>query len=188
MIELFTEDPWPLVWLCAMAELGLLIALYATGRRKVLVALPVPAVAVGVLLLLDWLIVTPKEEIAGAVAAMAEAVRQRDADALLSYVAEDATFQRGGPGSFHATVRSVLGNLEMERLRLSDVEITFSKRLQPPRATVELRASASGRFRENSFSLALSFWRIVFRHRDGRWVVTEAEGRQVDRQGLVPVP
>lgn len=186
MIELFTENPWPLLWLCALAGLGLVIALYATGKGRLLALMVVPAVVAGVLLAVDWLIVTPRERVEGAIRAMTAAVRRRDADALLAYVAEDATLQRREPGSLPKAVKEVLGELELERLNLSDVEITFSKRLDPPRATAQFRATAGGRFRGSSFGLSVTYWRVVFERREGKWWVAEAQETQGGREGLWP--
>ena len=83
IVRTFTEDPWTLFLLLALAELLLVVTVKRRGQGVWLkLVIAVPIVAVG-LLVLEWLIVTDREELQANVRAAARALQDEEMETFL---------------------------------------------------------------------------------------------------------
>src|SRR5262245_34956515 len=94
-MSLLSEDPWPLVWVCAFVAVFALAATRFTGRGKYLWVALVAVALAAVLLAIDAFWVTDRERIESVVHEIASAVRRSDADATLKHVAKDVVLEQG---------------------------------------------------------------------------------------------
>ncbi|MBI3462454.1 MAG: hypothetical protein HY000_05250 [Planctomycetes bacterium] len=187
IIHLFAENVWPLIWLIALAELVLLIAMVGTGRGRLLVWMGVLAALAVLLLLLEWLLVTDRERVDGIVNQMAKAVRNGDIDGLLNHLAPQCHFGDMNREGVRQLASSVIHEFEIDRVTVGDRKTqVFPHRKQ---ATAEFLAVVRGKQAKVEFAPYASRWILTF-HQDpaGQWQVVEIERLQAFGENRQPVP
>jgi hypothetical protein len=174
LIRLFAEDVWPLIWVIALVELLLVIAMVGTGRGRLLIwiaALPVLAVA---LLGVEWLWVTDRERVDGIIDQIAEAVRHEDAESLVQHLAPRCRYGGMNRDGIQRTAASLFQTLEIDSLKLSSRK-TQMFRLRKE-ATAEFLAVIRGKQSNVDFSPYPTRWVLTFNQdTNGRWQVAEIQ-------------
>ena len=187
IIHLFAENVWPLIWLLALAELVLLIAMVGTGRGRFLVWIGMLAALAVFLVVLEWLIVTDRERVDGIVDQMARAVRNEDIDELLRHLAPQCHFGAMDREAVRQLAASVLHEIEVDRVTVSDrTTQVFPRQKQ---ATAEFLAVVRGKQSQVEFAPYPSRWVLTF-HQDpaGQWQVVEIEHLQAFGENRQPLP
>ena len=187
IIHLFAENVWPLIWLLALGELVLLIAMVGTGRGKLMVWMVVVAALAVVLVIVEWLLVTDRERVEGIVDQMARAVRNEEIDGLIRHLAPRCHFGDLDREGIRRLAASALRDIEIEKVTLSDRKThVFPQRKQ---ATAEFLAVVRGRQSNVDFPPYASRWIFTF-HQDpaGEWQVVEIERLQAFGENRQPVP
>ncbi len=189
LTRLFAEDFWSLVGLCALVELGLVIALVRTGRRGLLVLVALTPFVAGALVAVELLIVTERERVDGLIDEMAAAARAEDVDGLVKHLAPNCRYGNIGPDGIRQTAATIFGMFDIERLTLSSRK-TQVARLRKE-ATAEFLAVARGRQGQIDFAPYPTRWIFTFQqNRDDEWRVVEIQQVAAfgqDRQPVEPL-
>lgn len=185
-MTLFTEDPWPLIWLAAIVALASLVALRVTQRGKyALVALAMVVVS-AVLLVVDALVVTDVERIHDTLSKLVAAVRHSDTEAVLALLTDDVTLDQDSAstsiirsarpdfeGTFtRAAIRGILASLRFDALSIERPVVTAGRLTRLGKA--EFRLFAKGNIEPSGapFGTLDSEWSLGFREVDGVWKVS----------------
>jgi len=128
------EDPLPIVLAGVAAEVVLLVILLQTGRGPVMLGMLGVLLLTGLLLAVEWLVVTDGERVEGTLLGIATALEKQDTAGVLGYIARDATDLRG-------EVQSRLARHEIAEARIGGhAEVTFNRLTHPPSATARFFA------------------------------------------------
>lgn len=161
------ENPLPLLFVGVVVE-AILITLFYGTRKKVWLA-PI----VGVLLLLialvvvERVVVTPREEVEQTIDQIAAALRANDVDAVLAHLSGSARESR-------SRARWALGRVQINGVKVSGLEVTVNSLTSPPSA----KAVFSGvikfddRKKEYPYRVYASKFEIDLRKEGDRWKVT----------------
>src|SRR5947207_3402305 len=84
-----TEDPSPVYLILGLVALGLFVAYRVRRQRKFLYGVVGVAVLAGVVWLIDYLVVTDREQIVQNVGVMAAAASRRDLERVFDHVSND---------------------------------------------------------------------------------------------------
>ena len=174
IVHLFAEDVWPLIWLLALAELILFIAMVGTGRGRYLVWMGVVAALAMLLVVLEWVLVTDRERVDAVVDQMARAVRHKDFDAVLRHLAPQCHFGGYDRERIRELADTELRDIEIDRITVSDRHTqVFPQRKQ---ATAQFLAVVRGKQSKVEQPPYASRWMLTF-HQDttGQWQVVEIE-------------
>jgi hypothetical protein len=168
----FVEDPWP-VLLATLAILALLgVALFRTGQARIIGAMVAVALLGGAGLLIEWLVVTEREEVEAALFGAAEALKRNDLDAVLSHIAPEAAGMR-------ASVTAILPGIEVSEVKLANLKITLNRLTNPPSARAEFVGRVTVKSRQPGLAFPYdNFVRpfvVRLRRENDRWVMTEYE-------------
>lgn len=86
-----SENPWPIVIVCAMVVVGLLIGWFQQKRGWLVIATAVPILVAVLALARDVMVVTDREQVRLNVQEMVGAFQARDLDETLSYISDSAS-------------------------------------------------------------------------------------------------
>ena len=188
IVSLFAENAWPLVWFIALVDLLLAIAIYATGRGRLLTVIIGLAALAPLLLILERLIVTDRERVDAVVDEMAEAVRAENADRLMSHISPQCRYANRGREAIAAAAANVFQLYEIERLTLNGRKTRVAS--ARGEATAEFVAVARGRQGTLDVNIYPTRWQLTFqRDKSGSWQVVEIEQLPVvgdKSQGIIP--
>jgi ketosteroid isomerase-like protein len=162
------ESPWPAIWGGIIAEAVLVAIFLSTGRVRLVAWMALAAAISGGFVLLEWLVVTEREQIVATIFDAAEAIEAGDIDRALSFVAEDAKELRDKAG------RAV--NHRPRQVRVGDdMKIEIRDDVEPPQAQVILRAMVVlGGGYDGALPFHVTAW---LRKEDGKWRVYRADER-----------
>jgi len=180
VIQYVTENPWPLLFLLALAELVAIIMVRIRGQEVWLkVAFVVPVVAV-VLVVGELLIVTDREAVKSDVRALAQAVRAENVDDVMGHIAR--TYDDGGVSfnTFKSNVTSLLGWIDLDTVAIFFEEV---KPLRDGRLVARFRAITTGTVHAVPYGTHHSRWQMYYTQDDGQWkacriVPLEAQGSE----------
>ncbi|MFV2065629.1 MAG: hypothetical protein ACC645_01515 [Pirellulales bacterium] len=128
------EDPLPIVLAGIAAEVVLLVILFQTGRGLVMLGMLGVLMVTGLLLAIEWLVVTDRERVEGALYGIASALERHDTEGVLSRIASDATELRG-------EIEARLARHQIAEARIGGhAEVTFNRLTNPPSATARFFA------------------------------------------------
>jgi hypothetical protein len=160
----FTENPTPPVVLGIVIEAILVIVLMKTGRREALWGMLLTAVATIGVVVANFAIVTPREEVTAALEEIRQLVEQNDRPELVKRLDPSAV-------SLRNQVQYELASLTVEKAKIDNVRILVNDDATSARAefdgVVVIREGMSR-------PIPLRF-RVELRKLDGRWVVSSAE-------------
>jgi len=143
--------------------------LVSTRRGVVLFVMLGVLALVGIGLLVERLVVTENERIAGTLDAAAAALEANDLNRLFTFLAPTAAESR-------ARARQVLGQVEFTSVAIRGLDIGQVNRLTSP-PTVETRFTAVLRYRDRTGTIPYEHYvigLIVRLHKEqGRWLVTD---------------
>ncbi len=160
------ESPWPSLMLGLALEAILIIALVRTGRGKILAAMAVVATATIVLLLVERLVVTEREEVEDALASAAQALVSNDLEALLAIFSPDSP-RRG-------EVQSVLKRFAIREAHIGgDLEIHFNRQAVPPSVTTQFTGRAEIRDSRGQipYEHVIRKFKVTLHRQGDRWLI-----------------
>ena len=166
------ENPWPAIGCALVIEVILGVAFYNTGRRAVLAGMAGVLVLALVMVAVERLVVTEREEVEDALHGIAAAMETNRIEAVLAYIAPDAIPMR-------SAVQSILPSIEVTEAKARDIKIVFNRVVAPPTARVEF----IGRVKAKSHSPGQQFpyenfirrFTVKLRKEGDRWLLTEYE-------------
>ena len=161
------ENPLPLLFVGIVVE-AILITLFYNFQKKVwLVPIVGVLLAMVALVLVERIVVTPREEVEHTVDQIADALRANDINVLLSHLSNSARESR-------ARAKWALGRIEINGVKVNGLEITVNSLRSPPSA----KAVFSGvlkfddRKKEYPYRVYSSKFEIELRKEGDRWMVT----------------
>ena len=169
------EDPTTVITLGLIVGAVLLVMLFQTRRGIFLISMIGTAAVVGLLVLLEWYVVTDVEQVENTVDVMARALedpnREAGLNVLLSHIA---------PNSFMLQTRARLAMspaFSIREVKTSDLQITMNRVVSPPSATVELVANVEGTAAGAAFDRYIQRFVLHFRQleEDGPWLLYDYE-------------
>lgn len=128
------EDPLLVVAAGVLVVALLAVVFYQTGQARVLGAMAGVALLVVLGVLLERVIVTPREEVEATLAAMAAALEAQDADGVLEHV-------RTGATDLDGRLRQAVADFEITEARVRGLKITLSDDARRPTARAEFVGS-----------------------------------------------
>jgi hypothetical protein len=165
------EEPWTVIGLGIFAELLLAVAFFKTRRGAVLVGMGGVLIAVLLLMLLEWFVVTEREAVENTIYDAAKAAQSGKAEQLLAFIAPEARQIRD-------QVRSYMGSVELRSVSIHTLEVRLD-RGTPPMAVASFTARVS--VDAKSVTLAREEYLLsmdVTLHKEGdKWLVTAYDWR-----------
>ncbi len=170
-----TEDPTLLITLGLIVELFLGIALFNSGR--LIIAGPMLVVGAIVLagVMVERWIVTDREAVLAALDEAVEACEAEQVDRLLAFIDP-------AQGALRRTTQAAITGVQVDRIKLVDVEVQISRLTPQPTATIYVTARVSGQFRGAVGATGETFlsYRLDWRKVDDRWLITAAQATEFD--------
>lgn len=161
------ENPLPLLFVGIVVE-AILITLFYNFQKKVwLVPIVGVLLALVALVLVERIVVTPREEVEHTVDKIVDALRANDVNAVLSHLSDSARESR-------SRAKWALGRIEINGVKVTGLEVTVNALKSPPSA----KAVFSGvlkfddRKKEYPYRTYASKFEVEFRKEGGRWMVT----------------
>jgi len=160
------EDPLPIVLVGVAAEVVLLVLLLQTDRGRLMLGMLGVLMLTGLLLTVEWLVVTDRERVEGTLQEIATALEQQNTAGVLSHIARDAADLRG-------EVQSRLARHQIAEARIgSHAKITFNRLTDPPSATARflarIKLRGGGNTPEGNFAGRFT---VQLVEEDGQWKV-----------------
>jgi hypothetical protein len=168
---IFLESPWSILVIGLAAEAILAVILVRTGRGVLLAAMAAVAVAVGIGLLVERLVVTDRKLVAQTIDGAAAALEANDLPRLLELLAPDAAETR-------QAASQVLQEGEFIQVRIYGLEVNVVRTTSPPTARATFNVIATGKDRRGVLGQQpLPPFKLIVRLRweSGRWLITGHE-------------
>jgi hypothetical protein len=193
-----TEDPTWIIILAAVVEGVLIIALLTTRLVKVLAAIGVVAALAVVLVLVEWLIVTDREQVQNTLQRLVANVKGGRVEAVVSDISS-----RPEGLALQTLVRRYLPEVDVERIAIQELDIHVDAPPPPnlaqavdagPRwARAELRALVAVSGGAGPTRFANPRMTLIFAPEQDRWVLVtfesyEGAGENLLQGVAVPVP
>jgi hypothetical protein len=167
-MSIFLESPVPILSIGIFVELVLAIALWQTGRGRVLLMmLGVLAVMAGGWLL-QWLVVTDYEAIDDLLHDCASAVVANDVNRALSHISPSAK-------QVQAAARQVFEEDEVTMAKITDLQIAVNRRANPRTAKATFNAIGRGRDRKGQIPETTYGCHVIvkLRKEGDRWFIAD---------------
>jgi len=146
---------------------------------KSLLLIPGAVALVAALLLVEWLIETPREAVLRRLYEMADAIEADDVPTTLTYISTSA-------GEIRAECEELMPLVEVETANVVEVpSVEVDMAAQPPRTTVLVHAFIKVTERRNHMKEGLFDWlRVTFVLEGGRWVIQDytVQNDQLNRE------
>lgn len=182
MHSFFLENVVRLLILLVAVQFAL-VAIWSWWRgRRAAQAVWVGAALFPALVVLNTLFVTPSERIIRICHSLAKLVDDGDVTGISRILAEDFRAGRADRSRFLDRLRSRLTEYRVDDPRLRGFNVTFS---QSDHGVAVFDALCRVRSADFFFDRLPSRWRLIFRNRAGRWLVT---GIEVLRTSSSPIP
>ena len=159
------EDQWTIILGTLFVALLLVLAAWKTGRGVLLLAIVGVVLVGGVLVLIEWRVVTDREKIYEAIDQIATAVEANDLTAASEFISPSAP---AIPNQIKAEMAS--GSFSKVQVS-SDRKIEINLHTSPPTATATFTAWAQLR----EFRTPTQKVKLTFRLEGDRWLVTKFE-------------
>lgn len=160
------ENPMPVVF-CGIVVEAILGAIFLNNRRVIMLA----AMA-GVLVLVlvgvavEWMIVTPREEVETTLDGLAAALEANDRTATLGYLSPSATQTRG-------RAQWALDRFDVGKAKVSSLKIVINELTNPPSARASFNGSLGlkdrrGEYPPNTYTIGFT---VEFRKEGDCWLL-----------------
>ena len=171
---LFAENPWPLIWVLALAALGLVIAMIATGRGKYLLGVWVLAGLAVVLLALEWFWQTDRERVDQIIVDLAAAVQLEDANEIAKHLAPNGHYGSLDREGIRRLAESTFRNFDIDKLTINGKKTEVSTLRK--QATSEFLAVVRGKQSNIEFNPYPTRWILTFdQSKSGDWLVVDIQ-------------
>jgi hypothetical protein len=165
----FLESPWPTLIAGLAIEMALAIALFKSGRGKLLLAMAGVAVLVLAGLLIEHFAPTDTKKIRQTLESTAAALVANDAEKAYPYIVP-------GPdgGRARELVVWALSRAEFTELSIRNLDVKFNYRTSPPTADTSFTVWVSGRDKSGFYPgdvhqpVAMT---VKLRRESGRWLI-----------------
>jgi hypothetical protein len=117
--HLLGENVWPLVGVLALGALALAIAIVATGRGRLLVGIVALAAIAGLLILVERLWVTDREQVDGIIDDIARSAAREDAPGIVRHLSPDCRYGGLNRDAIGSLAQSVFQQFEVQRVSVS---------------------------------------------------------------------
>jgi hypothetical protein len=163
----FTEDPTLILALAIVLEAILAVALVRSGRVAVIGPMLVVALLGGTGLVVEYMIVTPNEQVEEALDGVARALTANSLPGVLACLAPDATELRD-------LAKASLPQLRFTEAKIRDLRISINRFVDPPTAKADFLGvlsvkDAHGQFPYEHYLERLS---VTLRQEGNRWLLT----------------
>ncbi|MBX7167938.1 MAG: hypothetical protein K1X74_16510 [Pirellulales bacterium] len=165
------EDPTTVLVAGALIEVLLAVVFFRTGRGAILLAMGAVAALVAVLLLVERLVVTPREQVEAALATLKARLEANDVEGVVDCLAPEAQALAG-------EARSRMPQVDIRHVGIAQLEIGVSEqRGQPAAASARFLCRVEGQDRagQSPYDNFVRRFTVAFRHDGGRWLVTGYE-------------
>ena len=135
----FLENPWPAILTAAVVQVGLVIALIATGRGRLLWAIAGVFVIALSLVLLEWLVATDREQVETQIHAAAEGLAENNLSKVVATFSDSASDLR-------TLAESTMKLVEFREVSVDSqsLKIVVDDHAHPPVAAASFRVTAVG--------------------------------------------
>lgn len=168
------EDALP-IWLGGALLVTLALVVYAQVRsRGALRAVVAVVLLTAILLLVEWLVVTPREAITRTLYDAAAAVEANELEATLTFISPQAR-------QFRADIEALMPQVDFRKARVAgDLTVEIDELVQPIRARARFRAVADATLKRNGMSgVYVDMVEVYFVHdEDGQWLIEECRSDQ----------
>ena len=165
------ENPIPIVLGGIAIEVILAVMLVQTRRGSALAAMVIVFLITAGLLVVEWLVVTPREQVERLLDDVASALETNDLSQVLRYVSPDATEMRDA-------AERTLPEIDMREARITDrPQITVNELTVPPSAKAKFTARFDARWQKDGMPVGkpLLRFQLTLVREDDRWLLSEYE-------------
>ena len=161
------ESPLPVLFAGVIAVAILAVAFINTQRGVFLLAIGGVVLLTGLGLALEWLVVTPREEVEAELDALAAAIATNDADAVRGHLSPEADRRTRSRAEW------ALANYTFEEAKVSRLEIEINELTSPPSAKARFtgRIRASDRGGLISGGTGMMDFTVDYRREGNRWLI-----------------
>jgi hypothetical protein len=162
------EDPTTVIVAVALLEVLLGIALVNSGEVKVLWGMGAVLLLGVLLVLVELVVITDKEQISDTMSRAADALETNDAAAVMQYIAPEA-------GDMRSRAEAALSAFEVKSASFSGLDVTVNSHLSPVTAQARFFGKFNGRDRLGRLPYENVFRRfeVDLRREGERWVMTD---------------
>jgi len=160
------EDPLTVIVAGVLIEILLGVALSHTGEVRVLWAMGGVLGLTLVLLVVEQVVVTDREQIADTLTAAAAALETNNAAAISPFIAPEAADMR-------ARAEQVLSMVKIEDASFSGLEVILNSHMKPPTAQANFIGKFSGQAANMPYKNAWRRLEVDMRREGDRWVMTD---------------
>lgn len=157
------ETPWPAIIGGAIAEVALGFMYFTSGRLRLLLWMGVAAAVAASLILLQWFVVTDREQITANVNAAAEAASRGDVEGVLGFISPSAEALR-------LRARGVIA-MRPSSVRVVILKLEILKNENPPQARLNCLAMVKHPLYKGETPVKVE---AFLRKHDAKWVVYDA--------------
>jgi hypothetical protein len=159
------EDRWTIIIGTAIVALLMTIIAWKTGRSVLLLATVGVALVGGLLVLIEWLVVTDRETVYDTIDQIAAAVEANDLAAMSEFISTGTD-----AAAMPHEVRAAMASRSFREIHVSrERKIVINRHTSPPKATATFTAWAQlGEFRTPPQKV-----KLTFRLEGDRWRVTK---------------
>jgi hypothetical protein len=166
---LFLDSPWPILVVGLIVEAVLAVALFRTGRGKLLWAMAAVAFVVVLGVLIEQNTVTDTKRVRQTLAAAAAGLQANRLPQVHDCIS---------PGPDGAAAREkaawALGLVEFQEVSIRGLDLQFNYRTSPPTVKADIQTFARGRLRSHEISgevVRPVRIQCMLRKENGRWLV-----------------
>ena len=158
------ENPWPILLVGVAVEAILAVILFCTGRGRILWIMLGTGVLVLAGVAIEYLVVTEREAIRNMLDRGTAAVWAGDLDGVLACISPSARQAR-------IDSRSIIETFEFPEARISNVQSTVNRAVDPRTAKAEFLAIGEVRNRKTGdyYGKFICVVKLDLRKEDGRW-------------------
>lgn len=168
------ENPWIILGIGIVVQAVLGFVYLSTSRSGVLVAMGGVLVLMGLGVLVERIVVTPREEVVYTLDEVAAALENNDLPGVLSHLASNADELRD-------RVSSVMPQYTITAVRVTGVKVTINRLTDPITARAEFTARINARSKHGMNPYENYLRRIVvnLRREGDRWLLVEHDEQEL---------
>jgi hypothetical protein len=173
------EDPTTIIVAGLIVEGFLGLALYRTGRGKLLWWMGGVAALVVALVALERAVVTEEETVADTLDAIADALEDNNPPKVIGWIAPES-------GVIRDRAAAELGNVNIRSARVTGVTVTVDRSKNPRTAEVKFVGKVNAAYQGQDFGNYIREFTVQLRKEGNRWLVVRYRhdplgGRSADR-------
>jgi hypothetical protein len=165
-ITWFTENPTPVLFACGAVAMVLLLRFFKTGHVRSLLPILGVAAFAGAAVLVDYLVVTDREQVQNVIYGAAADAERNDLDAVMKFISPGASTVR-------EDLKRWVGKTKLSLVKIAQLDVHVDIEANPPTATARFWVRAEGEAHNETAIYHNYVGRLIvdFRREGEKWLV-----------------